>query len=271
MAKQEQLLVQLLTPIDEAAALILVADGNWWMQEKHDGRRLLVRKVPGSRPIGINRLGEFRTLPSEVADAIDDLIVEGGFLLDGELVDKRFYAFDLLEFGGVDLRSRAYGDRFDALAVLLSVVGNSVQLSETFAGKRDKSEAMIRFLSEQREGVVFKRHDAIYEPGRLPVTSSVACKLKFHKTASFLVTKHLGPRSVAISLHNNGEWQEIGRVAIYANQVMPKIGDVVEVRFLYIHQSGRLCQPRLLNVRDDILPGECLLNQLPIRKGGGWL
>ncbi|ORB76358.1 DNA ligase, partial [Mycobacterium timonense] len=50
------LLPQLLNVIDETGAARLVADPQWGMQEKFDGRRLMLRKV-GTTVEGINKLG----------------------------------------------------------------------------------------------------------------------------------------------------------------------------------------------------------------------
>lgn len=38
---------QLLNPIDEEQAQHLVSDDDWWMQEKFDGKRILIRKEGG--------------------------------------------------------------------------------------------------------------------------------------------------------------------------------------------------------------------------------
>lgn len=79
--KQSGLLPQLLNPIDEAEANRLIAGLDFIMQEKKDGRRLLVRKS-GTKVEGVNRKGQFVALPSEVANAVQSFDCD--WVLDGE-------------------------------------------------------------------------------------------------------------------------------------------------------------------------------------------
>lgn len=58
---------QLLNPIDETQAEKLVADDDWWMQEKFDGRRVLIRR-DSDQVTGINRKGLVVNLPQPIAD-----------------------------------------------------------------------------------------------------------------------------------------------------------------------------------------------------------
>ena len=67
---------QLLNPVEETEAERLIADPAYWMQEKYDGRRLLIDKR-GERIAGINRLG--LTVDEEAAvDAAARLLVPPG-------------------------------------------------------------------------------------------------------------------------------------------------------------------------------------------------
>jgi bifunctional non-homologous end joining protein LigD len=85
-------------------------------------------------------------------------------------------------------------------------------------------------------------------------------------TLSALVAKINKQRSVEISLLGAGGWQTAGNVTIPANHNIPKVGDVVEARFLYAHrESGVLYQPVYLGKRDDVAPKECLTSQLKFK------
>ena len=54
-----------------------------------------------------------------------------------------------------------------------------------------------------------------------------------------------------------------GKVTIPANHDIPKVGAVVEVRYLYaFRESHALFQPVYLGPRDDVEPGECLASQI---------
>jgi bifunctional non-homologous end joining protein LigD len=61
-----------------------------------------------------------------------------------------------------------------------------------------------------------------------------------------------------------------GNVTIPANHSIPDHGAVVEVRYLYaFKESGCLYQPVFLGVRDDILPTECVAEQLKFKNDEG--
>ena len=52
----------------------------------------------------------------------------------------------------------------------------------------------------------------------------------------------------------------------YSNQLIPQVGDVVEVRYLYAFpDSGVLFQPVCLGVRSDITAAECGTRQLKFK------
>ena len=59
---------------------------------------------------------------------------------------------------------------------------------------------------------------------------------------------------------------EVGNVTVYPNQVMPSVGDIVEVKYLYYYPGGSLYQPVLLGVRDDVEPRECIIEQLKTKQ-----
>jgi bifunctional non-homologous end joining protein LigD len=54
-----------------------------------------------------------------------------------------------------------------------------------------------------------------------------------------------------------------GNVTIPANHSIPRVGEVVEVQFLYAHrESDVLVQPVYLGKRDDVDADECRVSQL---------
>ena len=56
---------QLLNAVDQNQAQQLVRDDDWWMQEKFDGKRILIRK-DGDKITGINRKGLVVALPQPI-------------------------------------------------------------------------------------------------------------------------------------------------------------------------------------------------------------
>jgi len=257
---------QLLNPIDQNQAEQLIADNNWWMQEKFDGKRILIRK-DGDQVIGINRKGLVVALPQPV---VEQAQIIGGrqWLMDGEAVGDAYFAFDLLEEDGVDLRKEPYSRRLDALVAIVPCEGRSVirtrATATRTAQKREMMEALRRLKAE---GVVFKRHAAPYTPGR-PASGGDQLKLKFTATASCIVAKANGTkRSVALMLLDGRKRVAVGNVTVPANQPIPKAGSIVEIRYLYAFPGGSLFQPVCLGLRDDVGPDACTISQLKYKGG----
>jgi bifunctional non-homologous end joining protein LigD len=255
------ILPQLLNAIEETEVEALLCDDNYCAQEKFDGRHLLVRKQDEDIE-GINKKGLLAGLPGTVADDFRNL--PGSFIPDGEAIGDDYHVFDLLEWNGENLRPLPYRVRLSFLVDLL--LSNSrhprIRLVETAFTTRQKTELWIRLRQENREGIVFKRLDAPYTPGK-PNSGGPQLKFKLVATLSAIVAKVNARRSVEISLLKGRSLISCGNVTIPANHDIPKIGAVVEVRYLYAYrESHALYQPVYLGPRDDVDPGECLASQL---------
>ncbi len=99
--------------------------------------------------------------------------------------------------------------------------------------------------------------------GHRPQRGGTQLKPKFHETASFIVTKPNGQRSVSLMLWQNGKVRPSGNVTIPPNHEIPKPGEIVECRYLYaFKESGLIYQPVFLGKRDDIVHEECTTAQL---------
>ena len=251
---------QLLNAIDGEEANKLVADPCWSMQEKMDGRRLILHKQ-GGKIIGINRLGLEVSLPTTLLNAAKNCPLD--YTIDGESVNDWLFAFDVLSIDNVDLRSRRFAERYLRLMNLLaSFHHHRVGLVQTATDPRHKAVLLDELREGQREGVVFKHIDAPYTAGRSN-TGGPQFKYKFCETASFIVASVNGKRSVKLNLLNGKSFVDAGNVTIPANHDIPNPGSVVEVRYLYaFKESGCIYQPVFLGVRDDIDPAECLVTQL---------
>ena len=260
------ILPQLLNPIEEAEVELLLCDENYCAQEKFDGRHLLIRKQD-EHIEGINKKGLLVGLPVILADDLRQL--PGSFIPDGESIGDDYHAFDLLECGGENLRPLPYRVRLACLVDLL--LANSrhphVRLVETAFTTRQKSELWERLRRENREGIVFKQLDAPYVPGK-PNSGGPQLKFKFVATASVVVARINVQRSVEVSLLKGRNLVSCGNVTLPANQQIPRVGDVVEVRYLYAYRDSlALYQPVYLGPRDDIDPGECVVSQLKFKAG----
>jgi hypothetical protein len=193
--------------------------------------------------------------------------LSGSFIPDGESIGDDYHAFDLLELKGENLRPLPYETRLVRLVNLLLAGVNHphVKLVGTAFTTAQKTELWQRLRRENREGIVFKRLDAPFAPGK-PNSGGPQLKFKFVATASAVVAKINVRRSVEVSLFNGRSLVSCGNVTIPANHQIPRVGDVVEVRYLYAYRDSlALYQPVYLGPRDDVDPGECLVSQLKFK------
>ena len=254
------ILPQLLNPIDEADVERLLHDDDYCAQEKFDGRHLLVRKQSGQIE-GINKKGLLVGLPTTVVQDISKL--SSDFIHDGEAIGDVYHTFDLLELNGENLRLLPYRVRLNGLMILLASAQHPfIKYAETAFTTKEKIALWKRLKAENREGIVFKRLDAPYTPGK-PNSGGPQLKFKFCVTLSAVVTRVNRQRSVELQLLGNDGWIPCGNVTIPANHDIPQAGAVVEVRYLYAHrESHALYQPVYLGPRDDVEPAECRVSQL---------
>ena len=254
---------QLLNSSTEAQLENLLLDHEHWMQEKIDGRRLLLRKV-GTTIAGINRKGQSTAVPDSLIDAARTF--DHDFVLDGEAVGETLHGFDLLELDGEDLRSKSYKIRYLRLMNLLSwVQQRGIRFIDTAFLPKRKAVLFQQLKAEAKEGVVFKACEAPYTGGR-PNTGGSQLKFKFVETASFVVRQINQQRSVALLLFDGDRIADAGNVTIPVNFEIPSVGSVVECRYLYaFRESGKIYQPVYLGVRSDIDPEECVTAQLKFK------
>ncbi|GEP43105.1 RNA ligase family protein [Brevifollis gellanilyticus] len=250
---------QLLNAISDVLLEQFLSHPDYWMQEKLDGRRLLIRKQ-GDIITGINRLG----FPAAVPEAIvrSALNYPRDFIMDGEAMGDQFHVFDLLAIGPEDMRQLHYSVRYLRLRDTLDAFDHPhVHLVQSYSAS-DCAALFIQLKSEGKEGVVFKHQEAPYIPGR-PNVGGTQLKYKFYETASFIVAGLNDKRSVSLMLLEHNESCPAGNVTIPPNHDIPNPGDVVECRYLYaFRESGSIYQPVFLGLRDDIQRNECSTAQL---------
>ena len=193
--------------------------GEWASEIKFDGYRLVMCKQGDAvRLLTRNGLDWTHRLP-RMAEAVGRLKLRD-VMLDGELVALRadghssfgdlqaalasgqdrplvLYVFDLLHLDGWDLRPCRLDDRRAALAKL-PIWTNTVRFSEHIGG--DAGPVRRQACQMGLEGIIAKRTDAPYRPGR----SSAWVKLKCQGREEFVVlgwTPPAGSRSGIGSLH----------------------------------------------------------------------
>jgi bifunctional non-homologous end joining protein LigD len=250
---------QLLNPIERTDLHRLLTNSTHCLQEKHDGRRLMVRKQ-GDTITGINRRGLVVAIPGPIREAFE--FIPFDVLIDGEAVGDTLHASDLLEVKGNDLRHRRYIDRHAGLLMVIPPNLPALRWVSTATDPSDKVEIYEELRATNREGVVFKDMDAPYNPGR-PNSGGPQLKHKFVESATFIVTARNQKRSATLGLYDDGKLVPAGNVTIPPNHAVPAVGEVCECRYLYAYQeSGCIYQPVYLGVRSDIPTSECTTDQL---------
>jgi bifunctional non-homologous end joining protein LigD len=251
---------QLLNPITEDAAAAYLDDGRWCAQEKFDGKRILLRRS-GTEIVAANRNGLCVGFPQAFAAQL--AAKKGDFVIDGESVGETFYAFDLLHNAAGDLRLLAYQARMAALQAQFGELGGSIVVAETVCGG-DKRRFLDELKRSGKEGVVFKDLGSPWSAGR-PASGGSAIKCKFWATCSCVVAKVNARRSIALAMGG----KPIGNVTIPPNHEIPTIGQVVEIRYLYVTDvGGSLYQPIYLGIRDDVCADDCTREQQGIKYRG---
>jgi bifunctional non-homologous end joining protein LigD len=250
---------QLLNAIEENELSRLLTSSTHCLQEKHDGRRLMVRKQ-GDEIIGISRRGLVVAIPDPIREAVGHIPFD--VLIDGEAVGDTLHAFDLLEVKGTCLRKRRYIDRFASLMMVIPPSLPALRWVSTAVDPNDKLEIYEELRATNREGIVFKDMDAPYSPGR-PNSGGPQLKFKFVESASFVVTGINTKRSVTLGLYDGDKLVPAGNVTIPPNHAIPEVGNVVDARYLHaFRESGSIYQPVYLGRRDDIPASECVVEQL---------
>lgn len=248
----------------QASDLITALNSNaWGAQQKANGERRAVR-IQGAEVRGINKLGLYVNIPETWAD----MRALGSCLIDGEQVGTTFYAFDLLEVEGRNLRNQAFEQRFEILSGMLQGMENAIPSARLLPLAKtplEKQRLLQRLESERHEGLVFKLLSGHYTPGRDPNS----LKHKFNESSTCCVIAHNQKRSVQIGLlDDQGRMVPVGNVTIPGAEPMPPAGALIEVEYLYFNPGGAFEQPVYLGMRNDILRQEATLAQITRYKPG---
>ena len=264
---------QLCNPVDETEVERLLRDDAWGMQEKKDGKHIMLHVAEGVQ--ATNKKGTTCGIPTSYALSVKSIERS---CFDGEGIGDMFHVFDLLELEGEDLRGLGYGERFKRLSQRMNLAGgvdvaklenrlgdgnNAVRVVPLAIGYKAKKALYDRMVAEKKEGVVFKRLDAPFKAGR-PSSGGDMLKFKFYAEASVRVRAgRAGKRSVGLEILDGDVWMDVGNVTIPPNKEIPNVGDVVEIKYLYVQGvGGHLYQPIYKEVRDDIDEKECTVKQL---------
>jgi bifunctional non-homologous end joining protein LigD len=251
---------ELLTPICAEQAASYILDNRFWLQQKRDGVRLMVRKL-GRQIEGWNKQGGAEAIDPALVSALLSINLEN-LILDGEF-EKRsgYYCWDLLSADRNDLREHPYAVRLTALQAF--AVCPMFQVLPSWTTSAEKEAKVFEFHRSGAEGVVFKDSGAHYRPGR----AGQHFKLKFEKTATVRVRTVDPVRDrVSVEMLDGDKWCEVCGLKVPNGTLCP--GQYLEIKYLYGTPDKRLVQPRFLAVREDVSEADCAFEQVQI--GSKW-
>jgi ATP-dependent DNA ligase len=230
---------------------------NFVFEQKLDGHRLILSYTdPDYPPATITRGGTpySRRLPKALTSWRPSMPL----VLDGELVGDTYWVFDILRFGGTDLVHHSLHDRRVFLEQLFTTKNLPFKLVPQAKTKTQKALLASTALAKHYEGIMVKDVHLKYFGGR----SKAFLKAKFVTTADVIVTevRDDGKESCALGAYNDKGEIVVGRTSLIGKCDV-KVGDVVEVRYLYLGANSRLYQPTLLKKRTDKKPQECTFDQ----------
>lgn len=233
----------LLTDATDEGPEKYIADPVWGAQEKINGKRIMLRAV-GGKVVGVNRRGLECPIPKELQEAFKN----EAFVLDGELVGTVYHVFDCLEDGANDLRQSDTTFRSQMAEKLVDGAGSNVKFVPMFFGEWEKRKLVEKLREGRREGVVFKKLRAPYEPGRREALSkAIAVKCKFYAAIAAVPLKWTKDKlSVELGLKDGSSLVSVGKVTIpekYVTQV--ELGKPIRVKYLYATGGRQLYQPNL--------------------------
>ena len=198
---------------------------------------------------------------------------EGEIIFDGEILTDtgEFRIFDLPSMiveGYVMVRPT------DSLAVRRSALdvgpaqfesGGPVRLVRQARTEQDKLGLYLDVFNGGGEGVMIKHLGGRYLPGK---RSSDMFKAKFVKTADVVVThvdrpdaRHGSARLGVFA--PSGQLVEVGGCSLIGKPAV-EIGDVVEVKYLYMTDAAQLYQARMVRTRPDKHESECTFGQFRV-------
>lgn len=206
--------------------------GQWAFEGKWDGYRLLVEADHGSLSLRSRRgrdvTAEYPQLQAVAADLADHHVIldgeavaldESGVPSFGEMQNRarstrvEFWAFDILFLDGRSLLKAKYADRRKVLEALAE--GGGLIVPEQLPG--DGPEALEAARKQRWEGVVAKKRDSTYQPGR---RSSAWIKDKLWNTQEVVIGgwrqgeggRSSGIGALLLGVPGEGGLQFVGRV-----------------------------------------------------------
>lgn len=244
-----------------------VEDDRWALQQKVDGIRGQLVMESDRRPWFRNSSGDAlvnSTAAPTIAAILSRLPADAelpGYCVDGEVLDGTFYAFDLAKCGK---DSRPLVERLDHLTRWMGGVsdaGLNLKLLPTATTTATKAELVLAVYDRGGEGWIAKSLSSGYDWGQR-VEHSLKIKLT-HTLDAVVMERNRGDKhNMALGLYDpDGALTEVGSASAIGKPDAA-VGQVVEVKYLYVGSEGRLVQPTVLRLREDKTAEACTTDQL---------
>lgn len=249
------------------------ADPNWFFQQKVDGIRSQLVIAPGQKPWFRSKSGE-QAASSTTAKIEKPILSKLGtpgdgpnYIVDGEMLDGKWYVFDL-NVEGEKMPWQERMQRAEAWVATVNAAGiNNIVALPTARTQSEKLAMAAAVRNNGGEGVMMKRADAPYN---FDQRVNHTLKAKFVSTADVVVTSLNpgGKDSITVGAHDeNGNLIPLGTVSKLGKEKQAgvgtlKVGDVIEVAYLYSTEKGTLYQPRIIRSRPDAKPAQATTAQL---------
>jgi DNA ligase D-like protein (predicted ligase) len=207
-----------------------IPEGDAWTYElKLDGYRMIAVKSGGKLTLcsrrGTDMTKRFAAAASGLIDMPDETLIDGeivaldeqgkpnfNLLQNVRSADSHivFYAFDVLVHRGEDVLRRLLSERRRILAGTLEA-NEHVGISQVSHQSADEMLAFVR--AHGLEGIVARRADSIYEPGR---RSGLWVKHRINRSQEFViggyVPGHLGVDSIVVGVYRGKQLHYSARV-----------------------------------------------------------
>ncbi|MPW22399.1 DNA ligase D [Paraburkholderia sp. CNPSo 3157] len=223
-----------LEPQRASLAASLPTGGDWIVETKFDGYRILARIDKGRVRLFTSGGHDWTKKLTSLAAAVEQLNVSSTWL-DGEIVVLKdgipdfaalqnaidgapnesisYFLFDLMYLDGQDLRKVPVSSRRDLLKQLLEDAGERIRFSEDFLAPPAQ---VFRAAGELGlEGLVFKRRNAPYVSGKSQTWLKAKCRLRQEFVVCGFTNRSGAPGEVGsllLGYHTDGKLCDAGSV-----------------------------------------------------------
>lgn len=216
-----------------------------WIHEiKFDGYRIQMRIQDGEVTLKTRKgLDWTRKYPAIAVSGADlpDAIIDGEIcaldgqgapdfaalqaaLSEGKTGDLVYFAFDLMFDGSEDLRELPLTERKARLSSMLSDAGNDPRLRFVEHFETGGDAVLKSACKLSLEGIVSKKADATYEPGRTKTWAKSKCRAGHEVVIGAYATTNGKFRSLLVGVNRGEQFVYVGRVGTgYSANVVEKL------------------------------------------------